>query len=60
MCYVLTKGSTIVAYDRQPKSERKPNAETIEAIREVELMKADRNMSKRYTDIDEMMRDLLA
>lgn len=37
-----------------------PNAETLEAIREVEQMKADPKMGKSYTDIDEMMKELLA
>lgn len=37
-----------------------PNAETLEALREVEQMKADPTIGKTYTDVDEMMRDLLA
>ncbi len=36
-----------------------PNAETIEAIKEVEKMKADPTLGKTYTDVDEMMKDLL-
>jgi DNA-damage-inducible protein J len=37
-----------------------PNAETVEAIQEVRRMKADPTLGKTYTDVDEMMRDLLA
>ncbi len=38
---------------------RVPNAETLEAIAEVKAMKADKSLGKGYTDVDEMMRDLL-
>ena len=37
-----------------------PNAETIEAINEAKKMKADPTLGKTYTDVDEMMRELLA
>lgn len=37
-----------------------PNAETVEAIKEVERMKADPSLGKGYTDIDTMFEDLLA
>lgn len=37
-----------------------PNAETIEAIHEVKRMKADHGLGKTYTDIDQMMEELLA
>lgn len=37
-----------------------PNAETIEAIQEVNKMKADPSLGKTYTDVDEMMEELLA
>lgn len=37
-----------------------PNAETQEAIREVKQMKANPTMGKTYTDVDEMMKELLA
>ena len=37
-----------------------PNAETAEAINEVKHMKADKTIGKTYTDVDEMMKDLLA
>jgi len=36
-----------------------PNAETLEAIEEVKRMKANPSLGKGYTDIDEMMRELL-
>ncbi len=37
-----------------------PNAETKEAIQEVQRMKADPTLGKSYTDVDAMMTDLLA
>lgn len=37
-----------------------PNQETLEAFREVEDMKKHPEKYKSYTDIDEMMRELLA
>ena len=37
----------------------KPNAETLEAMQEVEEMKANSSLGKRYTDVEEMMRDIL-
>jgi DNA-damage-inducible protein J len=36
-----------------------PNAETIEAIEEVRRMKKDPSLGKGYTDVDQMMKDLL-
>ena len=36
-----------------------PNAETKEAIEEVQRMKADPSLGKTYTDVDEMMKELL-
>lgn len=36
-----------------------PNAETLEAIEEVRRMKADPSLGKGYTDIDQMMKELL-
>lgn len=39
---------------------RAPNEETIEAIQEVKQMKAGAAACKTYTDVDEMMEDLLA
>ena len=37
-----------------------PNADTVEAIKEVEQMKEDPSIGKSYTDVDEMMKELLA
>lgn len=37
-----------------------PNEETREAIEEVRQMKRDPSVGKSYTDVDEMMRELLA
>lgn len=37
-----------------------PNAETVEAIREVKKMKADPDLGKTYSDVDQMMEELLA
>lgn len=36
------------------------NQETLEALEEVRRMKADPSIGKAYTDVDEMMRELLA
>lgn len=38
----------------------RPNAETQEAIEEVQKMKANPALGKTYTDVDAMMKDLLA
>lgn len=35
------------------------NSETLEALEEVEHMKADKNVGKTYTDVDKMMKELL-
>lgn len=37
-----------------------PNEETLAAIREVQEMKKDPSIGKSYTDVDEMMKELLA
>lgn len=36
-----------------------PSIETIDAIEEVQKMKADPNLGKTYNNVDEMMKDLL-
>lgn len=36
-----------------------PNAETLEAFREVQEMKKNPSLGKTYTDVDTMMEDLL-
>ncbi len=40
-------------------SMRVPNRETIEAIEEVRAMKKDHSIGKTYSDVDEMMKELL-
>ncbi len=37
-----------------------PNTETIEAIKEVKKMKADPSLGKSYSNVDQMMEELLA
>lgn len=37
-----------------------PNTETIEAIQEVKRMKANPSLGKTYSNVDEMMEELLA
>ena len=36
-----------------------PNKDTLDAIEEVKQMKANPSMGKSYTDVDEMMKELL-
>ena len=38
---------------------RVPNAETIEAIEEVRAMKKNHSLGKTYTNVDDMMKELL-
>ena len=38
----------------------RPNEETLEAIKEVQRMKNDPSLGKTYTDVDLMIKDLLA
>ena len=37
-----------------------PNAETLAALQEVQQMKKDPHIGKTYTNVDDMMKDLLA
>ena len=37
-----------------------PNKETLEAIKEVQKMKKNPSLGKSYTDVDEMIKELLA
>ena len=37
-----------------------PNTETVQAIQEVRQMKADPTLGKTYTNVDQMMEELLA
>ena len=51
-----------VQEDRIPfeMSRSLPNEETLEAMREVECMKKDPSLAKTYTNVDAMMKELLA
>ena len=49
----------IVQYMQSVIKYETPNAETIAAFQEVEEMKKNPSLYKGYTDVDEMMRDLL-
>ena len=51
-----------VQEDRIPfeMSRSFPNEETLEAMREVECMKKDPSLAKTYTNVDAMMKELLA
>lgn len=49
----------LVQYMQDVIASETPNAETLEAIKEVEMMKAHPENYKGYTDIDMMMEDLL-
>lgn len=40
-------------------SREVPNRDTVEAIEEVKRMKQDSSLGKTYTDVDEMMEELL-
>ena len=53
---------TVVRRQRIPFeiSKDMPNAETMAAIKEVEAMKKDPSLGKAYTDVDEMMKELLS
>ena len=37
-----------------------PNAETVEAIQEVKRMKANRDIGKTYSNVDQIIKELLA
>jgi len=37
-----------------------PNAEIVTAIKEIHAMKIDPSLGKTYTDVDAMMKELLA
>ena len=41
-------------------ANRQPNAQTLAAIEEVQQMKADPSLGQAYTDVNQMMEDLLA
>ena len=65
----LTVTAAITVFARKVVREQKipfeisgdiPNAQTIAAIREVQRMKADPSLGKTYTDVDQMMDELLS
>ncbi len=65
----LTMTAAITVFARKVVREQKipfeisgdiPNAQTIAAIREVQRMKADPSLGKTYTDVDQMMDELLS
>lgn len=49
----------IVRYMQSVIDYEIPNAETIAAIEEVQKMKSDPTIGKTYSNVEEMMRDLL-
>lgn len=48
----------VIAY-LQGITADEPNAETLEALEEVKRMKADPSIGKSYSNVDEMMEELL-
>ncbi|RNC29591.1 MAG: hypothetical protein AWM53_00589 [Candidatus Dichloromethanomonas elyunquensis] len=64
----LSMTTAFIAFARQAVREQRipfnisrnvPNAETVAAIEEVERMKLNSEAYKGYSDVDEMMRELL-
>lgn len=49
----------LVRYMKHVIAHETPNAETIEAINEVQKMKSDFSIGKTYDTVDEMMKDVL-
>lgn len=49
----------LIRYMKEVVDDETPNKETLEAIKEVEMMKANPSLGKAYTDVDAMMEDLL-
>ena len=47
------------SYNEQDTVERIPNNDTIEAIEEVRSIKKCKNYGKTYTDVDDMIKELL-
>ena len=62
MAALIIFAKTMVRQQRIPfeVSLETPNAETREAIQEVQRMKADPKLGKSYSDVDQMMEDLLS
>ena len=65
----LNMTTAFTAFARQAVREQRipfcisrsiPNQETVEAIKEVELMKENPEQYKAYSDVDKMMKDILS
>ena len=57
-CGENVKGN-LVRYMKSVIEYETPNSETIQAMKEVERMKANPNIGKEYTNVDDMMKELL-
>lgn len=57
-CGENVKGN-LVRYMKSVIEYETPNAETIQAIKEVEKMKKNPELGKEYTNVDNMMKELL-
>lgn len=56
----MNKKTKTNSIDKKNKIQNEaPNAETIEAIKEVEAMKKDKTIGKTYKSVDEMFDDLI-
>ena len=56
----MTMTTAFNVFARKAVREYRPNAETVEAIKEVKRMKADPSLGKTYSNVDQMMEELLA
>lgn len=56
----MDKKTKTNSIDKKNKIQNEvPNAETIEAIKEVEAMKKDKTIGKTYESVDEMIGDII-
>ena len=56
----MNKKTKTNSIDKKNKIQNEaPNAETIEAIKEVEAMKKDKTIGKTYESVDEMIGDII-
>ena len=56
----MNKKTKTNSIDKKNKIQNEtPNAETIEAIKEVEAMKKDKTIGKTYESVDEMIGEIL-
>lgn len=56
----MNKKTKTNSYDKKNKIQNEtPNAETIEAIKEVEAMKKDKTIGKTYESVEEMFDDII-